>query len=156
MFNIYFKKGDTTALLGHNGAGKSSLLRIILQLNTATSGDVLYQKDLISTSDIRSFGYLPEERGLYKNMKVGEQLIYFGQLKGLTQQIAKENSRIWLEKFKITDTENLLLSALSKGMQQKIQFISSVIHNPDIIFLDENILLLFKTISKHSIYQVIL
>lgn len=135
--NISFKKGETTALLGHNGAGKSSLLRIILQLNTASSGDILYQKDLLTTSDIRSFGYLPEERGLYKNMKVGEQLIYFGQLKGLTQQVAKDNSRIWLEKFKITETENHLLSALSKGMQQKVQFISSVIHNPDFIILDE-------------------
>lgn len=135
--NISFKKGETTALLGHNGAGKSSLLRIILQLNTASSGDVLYQKDLLTTSDIRSFGYLPEERGLYKNMKVGEQLIYFGQLKGLTQQEAEENSRIWMEKFKITETENILLSALSKGMQQKVQFISSVIHNPDFIILDE-------------------
>lgn len=80
---------------------------------------------------------MPEERGLYKNMKVGEQLIYFGQLKGLTQQVAKDNSRIWLEKFKITETENHLLSALSKGMQQKVQFISSVIHNPDFIILDE-------------------
>lgn len=135
--NISFKSGETTALLGHNGAGKSSLLRCILQLNTVSQGQIKFHGEPISPILVRDFGYLPEERGLYKSMKVEEQLIYFGKLKGLNHSQAKENTLAWLEKFNIEETRNHLVSSLSKGMQQKVQFICSVIHNPNFIILDE-------------------
>ncbi len=135
--SITFPEGKTSALLGHNGAGKSTLIRTILQINQIDSGQIHFHGKKLSSKDIRSFGYLPEERGLYKNMKVLEQLIYFGRLKGLSKEKAKASALIWLEKFKLTSQAQKVTSALSKGMQQKIQFICAVIHDPKVIFLDE-------------------
>ncbi len=135
--SITFPEGKTSALLGHNGAGKSTLIRTILQINQIDSGQIHFHGKKLSSKDIRSFGYLPEERGLYKNMKVLEQLIYFGRLKGLSKEKAKASALIWLEKFKLNSQAQKVTSALSKGMQQKIQFICAVIHDPKVIFLDE-------------------
>ena len=135
--SINFPEGQTSALLGHNGAGKSTLIRVILLINQFNSGEILFNGKTLNSKDIRKFGYLPEERGLYKNMKVLEQLIYFGQLKGLSKEKAKISAEKWLEKFKLTNSSNKLTSTLSKGMQQKIQFICAVVHDPKVIFLDE-------------------
>tara|TARA_B100000809_G_scaffold200061_1_gene200222 strand:- start:935 stop:1816 length:882 start_codon:yes stop_codon:yes gene_type:complete len=129
--------GKTIALLGHNGAGKSTLIRILLQIISKTSGQILLEGEELKEKDIRKFGYLPEERGLYKGMKVLEQLIYFARLRGLTKKVAKENATFWLDKLDLSEWKNKTVFDLSKGMQQKIQFITAIIHNPAIIILDE-------------------
>ena len=129
--------GKTIALLGHNGAGKSTLIRILLQIISKTSGQILLEGEELKEKDIRKFGYLPEERGLYKGMKVLEQLIYFARLRGLTKKVAKENATFWLDKLDLSEWKNKTVFDLSKGMQQKIQFITAIIHNPEIIILDE-------------------
>lgn len=129
--------GKTFALLGHNGAGKSTFIRVLLQIISKSSGQILLDGKEINEKDIRRFGYLPEERGLYKGMKVLEQLIYFGRLKGLSKSEAQNNANEWLTKLSLSDWSNQLVGDLSKGMQQKIQFITAIIHDPEIIVLDE-------------------
>jgi ABC-2 type transport system ATP-binding protein len=124
-------------LLGPNGAGKTTLIRIINQIINSDSGEVLIFGEKLRASHIEIIGYLPEERGLYKKMKVGEQLLYFAQLKGLSRHDAMARIKVWLEKFEIKDWWHKKVEDLSKGMAQKIQFISTVLHEPKLIILDE-------------------
>lgn len=124
-------------LLGPNGAGKTTFIRIINQIINADSGDITIFGERLQEKHIASIGYLPEERGLYKKLKVGEQLIYLAQLKGLTRKDAVERSKSWVKKFEVTDWWNKKVEELSKGMQQKVQFISTVMHEPRLIILDE-------------------
>ena len=124
-------------LLGPNGAGKTTLIRIINQIINADSGDITLFGERLESKHIGTIGYLPEERGLYKKLKVGEQLIYLAQLKGLSRKEAVEKSRSWVKKFEVTDWWNKKVEDLSKGMAQKVQFISTVMHEPKLIILDE-------------------
>lgn len=131
------KKGEIFGLLGPNGAGKTSLIRIINQIMGPDSGRILLGGKPLKREDIVRIGYLPEERGLYKKMKVYEQVMYFARLKGLTKKEAKERIHMWFEKFEITSWYNKKVEELSKGMAQKIQFIITVIHEPELLILDE-------------------
>jgi len=124
-------------LLGPNGAGKTTLIRIINQIINADSGEISIFGEKLNEKHVGTIGYLPEERGLYKKLKVGEQLIYFAQLKGLSRARALELSKAWMKKFEITDWWNKKVEDLSKGMAQKVQFISTVMHEPKLIILDE-------------------
>ena len=135
QFNI--PKGQIFGLLGPNGAGKTTLLRILNQITKADEGTIEYNDEILTPQHSIKIGYLPEERGLYKKMKVEEQLLYLAQLKGLSLNEAKENMNFWLDKFEISNWKNKTISSLSKGMAQKIQFIATVIHQPEIIILDE-------------------
>jgi ABC-2 type transport system ATP-binding protein len=129
--------GSIYGLLGPNGAGKTTLIRIINQIINADGGDISLFGEKLSPRHIGTIGYLPEERGLYKKLKVGEQLIYFAQLKGLSHKDATEKSKAWIRKFDIRDWWNKKVEDLSKGMAQKVQFISTVMHEPRLIILDE-------------------
>ncbi len=129
--------GTIFGLLGPNGAGKTSLIRIITTITQADEGSIFINGEKLSASHIEVIGYLPEERGLYKKMKVGEQLMYLAQLKGMHAKKAKSEIMHWLNKFEITDWWNKRVEELSKGMQQKIQFISTVMHRPKLLILDE-------------------
>ncbi|HEY5825850.1 MAG TPA: ATP-binding cassette domain-containing protein [Cyclobacteriaceae bacterium] len=124
-------------LLGPNGAGKTTLIRIINQIITSDSGDIKIFGETLSQKHIGVIGYLPEERGLYKKLKVGEQLLYLAQLKGLSKTDAQARIKKWLQKFQITDWYSKKVEDLSKGMAQKVQFISTVMHEPRLIILDE-------------------
>lgn len=124
-------------LLGPNGAGKTTLIRIINQIINADSGTISIFGEKLQEKHVGTIGYLPEERGLYKKLKVGEQLIYLAQLKGLSRKVATAKSKEWIEKFEIKDWWNKKVEDLSKGMAQKIQFISTVMHEPRLIILDE-------------------
>ena len=124
-------------LLGPNGAGKTTLIRIINHITGPDSGEVYIDGRLSVPSDVENIGYLPEERGLYKKMKVGEQLMYLARLKGLTRNDAKEQIKYWLNRFDIANWEKKKVEELSKGMQQKIQFIATVIHRPKLLIFDE-------------------
>lgn len=124
-------------LLGPNGAGKTSLIRIINQITGPDSGEVFFKGEKLNLKHVEQMGYLPEERGLYKKMQVGEQVLYLAQLKGLHKQEAKKRLRIWFEKFSLQDWWKKKAEELSKGMQQKVQFIATVIHQPKLIILDE-------------------
>lgn len=135
--NIQVPQGKIFGLLGPNGAGKTTLIRIINRITAPDSGSILFNGRPSSANDIYHIGYLPEERGLYKKMKVGEQAIYLAQLKGLSYAEAKERLTRWFKKFDIMPWWNKKLEELSKGMQQKIQFIITVIHEPDLLILDE-------------------
>lgn len=130
-------EGKIFGLLGPNGAGKTSLIRIITQITGADEGQVLFKDRVMQKDDIFRIGYLPEERGLYRKMEVGEQLIYFARLKGMSRNEAIQKLKIWIEKFEIKSWWNKKVEELSKGMQQKIQFIATVLHNPDLVILDE-------------------
>ena len=130
-------KGSIYGLLGPNGAGKTSLIRIINQITAPDSGEVLFNGEPLNPSHIEKIGYLPEERGLYKKMKVGEQLLYLAQLKGISKNDAISKIKVWLENFQLKDWWDKEIDALSKGMQQKVQFISTVLHDPELIILDE-------------------
>ncbi len=137
--NVSFdvKNGSLFGLLGPNGAGKTSLIRIITTITAADSGEIYIdgkKQGLQSTGDI---GYLPEERGLYKKMKVGDQLMFLARIKGLSKSDAKNKIDYWIQKFDIADWWNKKVEELSKGMQQKIQFISTVMHQPKLLILDE-------------------
>ena len=134
---ISTKKGEIFGLLGPNGAGKTSLIRIINQITGPDSGKVYLQGKEIKREDIARIGYLPEERGLYKKMKVKEQALYFARLKGMSKQDAKKKLEEWFEKFEITSWYDKKVEELSKGMAQKIQFITTVIHEPELLILDE-------------------
>jgi len=150
--NVLKKYGDYTAvnnvslevdptkifgLLGPNGAGKTSLIRIITTITQADSGQVYFDGEPLNIKHPEQIGYMPEERGLYKKMKVGEHLLYLAQLKGLSLADAKKEISHWLEKFEITDWWEKKVDELSKGMQQKIQFIATVVHRPKLLILDE-------------------
>lgn len=124
-------------LLGPNGAGKTTLIRIINQITAPDSGDVFFNNRPLQPDDIYNIGYLPEERGLYKKMKVGEQAIYLARLKGLSAKEAEKRLKVWFDKFKILSWWNKKLEELSKGMQQKIQFITTVVHDPSLLIFDE-------------------
>ena len=124
-------------LLGPNGAGKTTLIRIINQIINSDSGEILVFGEKLKPSHIEIIGYLPEDRGLYKKMKVGDQLLYLAQLKGLSRKDALAKIKIWLEKFEIKDWWHKKVEDLSKGMAQKVQFISTVLHEPKLIILDE-------------------
>jgi len=130
-------KGMVFGLLGPNGAGKTTLIRIINQIIEADSGQVFINGEALQPKHIKTIGYLPEERGLYKKMKVGEQLLYFAQLKGLSSREAKEKVKYWMDKLEIGLWKEKRIEDLSKGMAQKIQFIATVIHSPDLLILDE-------------------
>lgn len=124
-------------LLGPNGAGKTTLIRIINQIINADSGTISIFGEPLQEKHIGTIGYLPEERGLYKKMKVGEQLVYLAQLKGMTRKAALDRSKAWMKKFEILEWWNRKVEDLSKGMAQKVQFVSTVMHEPRLIILDE-------------------
>ena len=130
-------EGKIFGLLGPNGAGKTTMIRIINRITIPTDGTVFYQGTPMNEDVVRRIGYLPEERGLYKKMKVGEQCLYLAQLKGLTKQEATAELKKWFIKFDIRSWWDKKLEELSKGMAQKIQFITTVIHKPDLLILDE-------------------
>ncbi len=135
--SISVDEGTIFGLLGPNGAGKTTLIRIINQITAPDSGSVWLDGHLLKPADISQIGYLPEERGLYKKMKVGEQALYLGQLKGLSRRDAMKELKIWFEKFEITAWWDKKVMELSKGMQQKVQFICTVLHKPRLLIFDE-------------------
>lgn len=135
--SINIQKGIIYGLLGPNGAGKTTLIRILNQITAPDSGEVLFNGKPLDRKNIDKIGYLPEERGLYKKMKVGEEAMYLAQLKGLTQKEAVERLKQWFIKFGIQDWWDRKVEELSKGMQQKLQFITTVIHEPEFLILDE-------------------
>ncbi len=124
-------------LLGPNGAGKTTLIRIINYITAPDSGQVRLNGKRLMAEDVRHIGYLPEERGLYKKMKVGEQALYLAQLKGLSKQDARKALKFWFEKFEIQSWWNKKVEELSKGMAQKVQFITTVLHEPKLLIFDE-------------------
>lgn len=131
------KKGSIFGLLGPNGAGKTSLIRIINQITAPDHGEILFNGEALSEKHISRIGYLPEERGLYKKMLIGEQMLYLAQLKGLSKADAIERIKHWFEKMEMETWWNKRVEDLSKGMQQKVQFVATVIHQPELIILDE-------------------
>ena len=135
--SITIPENTIFGLLGPNGAGKTTLIRIITQILMADQGKVMFQGRPLELEDVHRIGYLPEERGLYKKMKVGEQLMYLAQLKGLSKAEANKRIKAWMEKFDILSWWNKNVEDLSKGMAQKIQFIATVLHEPTLIILDE-------------------
>jgi ABC-2 type transport system ATP-binding protein len=124
-------------LLGPNGAGKTTWIRIVNRITAPDSGEVLFDGRSLQANDVFKIGYLPEERGLYRKMKVGEQAVYLAQLKGLSAREAEKRLKIWFDKFDIGSWWNKKLEELSKGMQQKVQFIITVVHDPDLLIFDE-------------------
>lgn len=130
-------KGCIYGLLGPNGAGKTSLIRILNQITNPDSGEVMFCGHQATPDDVRNIGYLPEERGLYKKMKVGDQIIYLARLKGMSRADAVAETGKWLERFDLTEWRNKKLETLSKGMAQKVQFIATVIHRPELLIFDE-------------------
>lgn len=134
---ISVPKGSIFGLLGPNGAGKTTLIRIINRITAPDSGEVYLNGHPLEREDISKIGYLPEERGLYKKMKVGEQALYLAQLKGLSKAEALERLKFWFKKFEITTWWDKKVEELSKGMQQKIQFVVTVLHKPDLLIFDE-------------------
>lgn len=135
--SIEVPKGKVFGLLGPNGAGKTTLIRIINRITAPDSGEVIFDGHPFTTDDVMRIGYLPEERGLYKKMKVGEQAIYLARLKGLSHTEARTRLIRWFEKFDIMPWWNKKLEELSKGMQQKVQFIITVLHEPPLLIFDE-------------------
>jgi len=135
--NLDVPEGAIFGLLGPNGAGKTTFIRIITQIIMADQGSVLINDKPLNIEHIKEIGYLPEERGLYKKMKVGEHLLYLAQLKGLSRSEAMEQIKTWFKKFDMSGWWAKKVEDLSKGMQQKVQFIATVLHNPNLIILDE-------------------
>jgi ABC-2 type transport system ATP-binding protein len=135
--SIEVPKGSIFGLLGPNGAGKTSLIRIINQITAPDEGQIILNGEKLQPKHIEDIGYLPEERGLYKKMKVGEQLLYLAQLKGMKKAEALEKLKKWFIKFDIKDWWDKNVEDLSKGMQQKTQFIATIVHEPKLIILDE-------------------
>ena len=130
-------EGGIYGLLGPNGAGKTTLIRIINHITAPDSGEILFDGHRLTQKDVVNIGYLPEERGLYKKMKVGEQALFFARLKGMSRKEAEKELKKWFEKFEISDWWNKKIEELSKGMAQKIQFIVTVLHNPKLLIFDE-------------------
>jgi ABC-2 type transport system ATP-binding protein len=135
--SINVPRGTVFGLLGPNGAGKTTLIRIITRITAPDSGEVLIDGRPSRREDVYNIGYLPEERGLYRKMKVGEHAIYLAQLRGLSKADARRELMVWFQRFDIANWYNRKVEELSKGMQQKVQFISTVIHNPDLLIFDE-------------------
>ena len=135
--SISVPKGSIFGLLGPNGAGKTTLIRIINQITMPDEGEVHLDGQILRSEHIRDIGYLPEERGLYKSMKVGEQALYLAQLKGMTKAEAKSRLEYWFKKFEIQDWWGKKIQELSKGQAQKIQFIVTVLHQPKLLIFDE-------------------
>lgn len=137
--NVSFavERGEAVALLGANGAGKTTLLRIITTLLTPDSGEVLFDGHPLLWSDLDRIGYLPEERGLYRHAAAGPQAVYLARLKGMDRREAEKSVRGWFDRLGIADWWNRPVRSLSKGMQQKLQFIATVAHKPALVILDE-------------------
>lgn len=135
--SLEIPEGSIFGLLGPNGAGKTTFIRIINQITMPDSGRMLLDGHPLHPDDIRHIGYLPEERGLYKSMKVGEQALYLAQLKGLSKAEAKERLKYWFEKLQIQDWWGKKIQELSKGMAQKVQFVVTVLHRPKLLIFDE-------------------
>ncbi len=135
--SINIPEGSIFGLLGPNGAGKTTLIRIINQITAPDTGKILFNNSALNINHIKEIGYLPEERGLYPKMKIGEQAIYLAQLKGMDRQKAKLELKKWFEKFEISDWWNKKVTELSKGMAQKVQFIVTVLHKPKLLIFDE-------------------
>lgn len=136
-FSIDVPTGSVYGLLGPNGAGKTSFIRIINQITQADTGEVFINGEKLNPNHIKDIGYMPEERGLYKNMTVGDQLLYFGELKGMSKNHALEQAKYWFDQLEIDHWWKKKLSELSKGMAQKIQFVVTVLHQPKLLILDE-------------------
>ncbi|WP_335313719.1 ABC transporter ATP-binding protein [Olivibacter sp. CPCC 100613] len=135
--SIQIEKGTIFGLLGPNGAGKTSLIRIITQITAPDSGYILFNDVPLQPEHITKIGYLPEERGLYKKMQIGDQLLYLAQLKGLPKEEAKKRIKHWFEKMEMQSWWNKKVEDLSKGMQQKVQFVATILHQPELLILDE-------------------
>jgi len=135
--SISVTTGSIYGLLGPNGAGKTSLIRIINQITLPDSGSIIFDGKELKPNDVQFIGYLPEERGLYKSMKVGEQCLYLAQMKGLSKAEAKKQLDYWFEKLEITGWWNKKIEELSKGMAQKVQFVVCVLHKPKLLIFDE-------------------
>ena len=135
--SLNIKEGSIFGLLGPNGAGKTTLIRIINQITQPDEGKVLFNNEPLNIKHIKDIGYLPEERGLYPKMNVGDQVVYLAQLKGLDRDTAKSELKKWFDKFKIEDWWNKKVTELSKGMAQKVQFIVTVLHKPKLLIFDE-------------------
>lgn len=136
-FDLNIPRGSIYGLLGPNGAGKTTFIRIINQITAPDEGEILLKGKPLGKDSIQHVGYMPEERGLYKNMKVGEQAMYFAKLKGMTNAEAKAKTQYWFDKLGISSWWNKKLGELSKGMGQKVQFVITVIHEPDLLIFDE-------------------
>ena len=136
-FSINVPEASIYGLLGPNGAGKTTFIRIINQITQADSGEVFINKEKLNPNHIRQIGYMPEERGLYKNMSVGDQILYFGELKGMSKNDALSQAKYWFEQLQIDQWWKKKLSELSKGMAQKIRFVVTVLHRPKLLILDE-------------------
>ena len=135
--SLEVSSGQIFGLLGPNGAGKTSLIRIINQITAPDSGEIYFDGQKLNQSHIERIGYMPEERGLYKKMAIGEQIVYLARLKGLSHAEATKRIKYWFEKLQIQDWWDKKVEELSKGMQQKAQFVATVLHEPDLIILDE-------------------
>ena len=135
--SLNIKEGSIFGLLGPNGAGKTTLIRIINQITQPDEGKVLFNNEPLNIKHIKDIGYLPEERGLYPKMTIGDQVVYLAQLKGLDRDTAKSELKKWFDKFKIEDWWNKKVTELSKGMAQKVQFIVTVLHKPKLLIFDE-------------------
>jgi ABC-2 type transport system ATP-binding protein len=135
--SLEVESGQIFGLLGPNGAGKTSLIRIVNQITAPDSGEVYFNGEKLNQSHIERIGYLPEERGLYKKMEIGEQMIYLARLKGLSRAEAQKRLKYWFEKLEMETWWKKKIEELSKGMQQKAQFVATVLHEPDLIILDE-------------------
>lgn len=136
-FSIDVPEASIYGLLGPNGAGKTTFIRIINQITQADSGEVFINNEKLNPEHIKQIGYMPEERGLYKNMSVGDQILYFGELKGMKRDDALNQAKYWFEQLEIDQWWKKKLSELSKGMAQKIQFVVTVLHRPKLLILDE-------------------
>lgn len=135
--SLHIKPQSIFGLLGPNGAGKTSLIRIINQITGPDKGEIFFEKEPLAPKHIGMIGYLPEERGLYKKMKVSEQALYLAQLKGMEKHEANQKLKVWFEKFEIDNWWDKKVEELSKGMAQKVQFITTVLHEPKLLILDE-------------------
>jgi len=135
--SLQIPSGKVFGMLGPNGAGKTTMIRIINQIIAPDTGELRFKGSKLSPENISSIGYLPEERGLYKKMKVGEQALYLAQLKGLKKADAKQRLKVWFDKFEMNGWWNKKVEELSKGMQQKVQFVTTVLHEPELLILDE-------------------
>ncbi len=135
--DLHVPQGCIYGLLGPNGAGKTSLIRIINRITRADSGTVMINGKPLEDKDITNIGYLPEERGLYKKIKVADEIVYLARLKGMPKKIALSEMEKWLERFELTEWKGRKVEELSKGMQQKVQFITTVIHRPQLLIFDE-------------------
>jgi ABC-2 type transport system ATP-binding protein len=135
--SLAIPRGSVYGLLGPNGAGKTTLIRIINRITAPDEGQILFDGRPLEQTDVQNIGYLPEERGLYKKMKVGEQVLYLAQLKGLSKKEATKRAKEWFVRFQIQDWWNKKIEELSKGMAQKVQFITTVLHEPELLIFDE-------------------